>query len=69
MRDSSIWGHAPIRERKETEEGFKELARLEYRFGGGCHEAAGVRSWASMRASLRVEVMGEESACCQSCKL
>ena len=57
-------GHAPIRERKETEEGFRELARLEYWFGGRRHEAAEVRSWDSMRASLRVDVMGEEPAAC-----
>ena len=69
VRDSSMFSHAPIRERKETEEGLRELARLEYWFEGGCHEAAGVRSWASIRASLRVEAMGEDAITCQSYEL
>ncbi len=35
MRDWSMWGHAPILERKEREEGVREEARLEKWFGGG----------------------------------
>ena len=54
-----MYCHAPIMERKEEEAGVRELARLENAVGGGSQVVEGPRSWDSMRASLRVEVMGD----------
>ena len=51
--------HAPIAVRKAFDAGVRELARLENRVIGSCHVREGVRSWDSIRASLRSEVFCE----------
>ncbi len=55
-----MWGQAPIRERKDTDEGVREEARLEKWFGGVDQVSEGESGWDSIRASRREEVFGEE---------
>src|SRR3569833_1746284 len=58
MRPLSICFHAPMLSRYRTDEGVKELQRVEYWSGGSFHSRVLERSWASTKATLRREVAG-----------
>lgn len=55
--------HAPIELRKCAEAGVSELQRLENLVEGRENEAVCARSWASMRAMRRPDVIGLEPRC------
>lgn len=52
--------HAPIPSRKRTDEGVSELQRFENWLGGREKLRVGVRDWLSTKATLRLDVAGED---------